>query len=460
MATSHRGDLIQHLYRALREGSGLTDGQLLECYVARREEAAFAALVRRHGPMVLGVCRRVLRNDTDAEDAFQATFLVLVRKAASVRPREKVANWLYGVAYHTALRARTAAAKRRAREARLDDAAEPHAPLPDGPARDWRPLLDRELNGLPDRYRVPVVLCDLEGKTHQEAARQLGWPVGTVSGRLSRARALLARRLIRYGTALSAGAVAAVLAREAPAGVPSSLQGSAVRAGTLVAAGQGAVGAGSANAAALAEEVLQAMLLSKIAKTTVVLLAAVVLAAGLGLFLARASRADAPQKPAAPPAEKPRERGEEAGQPADKPGEAAAGAVSVAEVLEAFRTNEALADEKYRDRRVAVTGYVRYIRRSGILPTKDGDKVVYELEMSLKPLKDLEPDASGFLTVAVGFEPILTFRFTEDDRRELAKLKQGQKVTVEGRAEGHSTKETKGREMIHFFDCKLLKAEE
>jgi RNA polymerase sigma-70 factor (ECF subfamily) len=452
MATSHRGDLIQHLHRALREGSVLTDGQLLECYLVRREEAAFVALVRRHGPMVLGVCRRVLGHEQDAEDAFQATFLVLVRKAASVRPREKVANWLYGVAYHTALRARVATAKRRARERRLDDAPEPPAPRPDDPAQELRPVLDLEVSRLPDRYRVPVVLCDLEGKTHQEAARQLGWPVGTVSGRLSRARALLARRLVRHGLALSAGAVAAALAGEASAGVPGSLAGSTVRAATLVAAGQGAAGAVSANAIALAEEVLKAMLLSKLAKTTVVLLAAVVLAAGIGLFLAQASGADAPEKKAAAPAEKPPEKGGGAAGAAEK----AAGAVSAAEVVEAFRTNEALADEKFRDRRVAVTGYMLHIRRSGTLRTKEGDKVVYELEMSRKRYKDPDPGVA----VVLETDPILTFRFTEDDRAQLAKLKQGQKVTVEGRAEGHSTKEEKGREMIHFFDSKLLKVED
>src|SRR5262245_18854203 len=108
MATGQTGNVLRHLRRAalLSDGSDLTDGQLLECFLTRREEAAFAALVRRHGPMILGVCRRVLRNTHDAEDAFQATFLVLVRKAASLLPRETIGNWLYGVAYHTALKVR------------------------------------------------------------------------------------------------------------------------------------------------------------------------------------------------------------------------------------------------------------------------------------------------------------------------------------------------------------------
>src|SRR5215472_13647567 len=129
MATSQMSGVIQHLRRTvlLRDGAGLTDGQLLEDYLRRREEAALAALVRRHGPMVWGVCRRVLRNYHDAEDAFQATFLVLVRKAASVVPREMVANWLYGVAHQTALKARATTAKRGARERQVTQMPEPAA---------------------------------------------------------------------------------------------------------------------------------------------------------------------------------------------------------------------------------------------------------------------------------------------------------------------------------------------
>src|SRR5207244_3033628 len=141
----------------------------------RRDEAAFEALVRRHGPMVLGVCLRVLRRHADAEDAFQATFLVLARKAASVVPREMLPNWLYGVAQQTAVRARAAAARRRAREKQVTHTPEPAA-KPPAPWDDLEPLLDEELSKLPDKYRVPVVLCDLEGKTRKQAAGQLGWP--------------------------------------------------------------------------------------------------------------------------------------------------------------------------------------------------------------------------------------------------------------------------------------------
>src|SRR5262249_49915225 len=156
----------------------------------------FAALLRRHGPMVWGVCRRLLPCTHDAEDAFQATFLVLVRKADSVVPRGRVGNWLYGVAYRTALEARSAASRRRARELQT---ARPAHVTNEQPDPDLWALLDEELRRLPDNFRAAVVLCDLEGRTRKEAAQQLGWSEGTLSGRLARARELLAKRLTRRG---------------------------------------------------------------------------------------------------------------------------------------------------------------------------------------------------------------------------------------------------------------------
>src|SRR2546422_647469 len=147
MANSQMSEILQHLRRTefLRTAAGMTDGQLLECFISRREEAAVEALVGRHGPMVWGVCRRVLRHHHDAEDAFQATFLVLVRKAASIIPREMVGNWLYGVAHQTALKARTTAAKRRAREAQVTEMPEPAVAEHDL-WNDLQPLLDQELS--------------------------------------------------------------------------------------------------------------------------------------------------------------------------------------------------------------------------------------------------------------------------------------------------------------------------
>ena len=196
MATNQMSDVLQHLRRdgAAAGGAGLTDGQLLEELISRRDEAALAALVRRHGPMVWGVCRRVLRNHHDAEDAFQATFLVLVRKAASITPREMVANWLYGVAHQTALKARATAAEEGLRERQVTEMPEPAVTEQDL-WNDLQPLLDQELSRLPDKYRVAIVLCDLEGKTRKEAARQLGVPEGTLAARLAQGRGLLAKRL-------------------------------------------------------------------------------------------------------------------------------------------------------------------------------------------------------------------------------------------------------------------------
>src|SRR5262245_42272527 len=199
MPTRQMNKIVQQLYRAagVWDGAEFTDGQLLERFVSCREEAALAALVRRHGAMVWGVCRRVLGNYHDAEDAFQATFLVLVRKAASVVPREMVANWLHGVARQTALKARATAAKRKDRERQVAEMPEPTA-AEQGPWRDLRPLLDEALRRLPARYRAVIVLCDLQALTRQEAARQLGVPEGTVAGWLARARTMLAKRLTRH----------------------------------------------------------------------------------------------------------------------------------------------------------------------------------------------------------------------------------------------------------------------
>src|SRR6266571_1654903 len=196
-------DLLQHIRRAvlLRDGAGLSDGQLLTDYVSRRDEAALAALVQRHGPMVWGVCRRVLGNYHDAEDAFQATFLVLVRRASSIAAPELLANWLYGVAHQTALKARATVAKRKVRERQVTDMPEPVI-IEQDLWNGLQPLLDQELSRLPDIYRIVLVLSDLEGKTRKEAARHLGLPEGTVGSRLARARVMLAKRLAQRGVVL------------------------------------------------------------------------------------------------------------------------------------------------------------------------------------------------------------------------------------------------------------------
>jgi RNA polymerase sigma factor (sigma-70 family) len=296
---SQPSEVVEHLRRAvlLRDGAGLTDGELLERYVGDRDAAALAALVRRHGPMVWGVCRRALDNYHDAEDAFQATFLVLARRAAAVVPPAMVGNWLYGVAHRTALKARARAARRGQRERQVAEMPEP-APAGHDGGSDLRPVLDQELRRLPDIYRSVLVLCDLEGRTRTEAAQHLGCPEGTVAGRLARARAMLAKRLARQGVLLSGGVVAALLSEAAAtAGVPAALVSSTIKTVSIATAGQAAAaGVVSADVAALARGGLKAMLPSRLMLITLVLLLAVG-GAGVGVLGCAAvagKRADSP----------------------------------------------------------------------------------------------------------------------------------------------------------------------
>lgn len=213
MANTPLIQVVDQLRRSVQAQSGLTDGELLEAYLTRRDEAAFECLIWRHGPAVLGACRRILQNEIDAEDAFQATFLVLIRKAATVRPRGAVGAWLYGVACHVARKSRATAAVRRAREMSSG------LPIPREPADpDLRSAIDFEINRLPEKYRAPIVLCELQEQSIADAARQLGWPQGTLASRLSRGRAVLGKRLARQGLGLSC-LVGASLTAEQVAGV-------------------------------------------------------------------------------------------------------------------------------------------------------------------------------------------------------------------------------------------------
>ena len=260
MPPSQLNRVIQHLLADLRpHGGGMTDGELLARFVRSRDEDALASLVRRHAPMVWGVCRRLLDHH-DAEDAFQATFLVLVRKAAVV-PREAVANWLYGVARQTGVRVRATAAKRRRREAQVVNMPEPQ--MEEVVDADLQRVVDEELSRLPDHYRGVIVLCELEGMTRKAAARQLGIPEGSVASRLARARKMLAKRLTQRGVVLS-GSVAAVLsAGSASASAPHDLVASTIKAASLLAAGQ-AAGVISVKVAVLTEGVVKAMFVTKI----------------------------------------------------------------------------------------------------------------------------------------------------------------------------------------------------
>jgi RNA polymerase sigma factor (sigma-70 family) len=279
MATNRLRRALEHLQRTLAPPGeeALPDAHLLARFLTGRDQAAFAALVRRHGPMVLGVCRRVLRHTQDVEDAFQAAFLVLARKAGSVLKREALGSWLYMVAYRTARRARADQARRRAREKQVD--AMPHPQVPPEEVRDWLPLLDDELRRLPEKYRAPVVLCDLQGQSRREAARRLRLPDGTFSRRLAAGRTLLAERLSRRGVALSGGALAAALSQgAASAQVAAPLVAATARAAVFVAAGH--LAAVSTPVAVLTRGVLRAMFLTKLKVAVGVVLLVAALGAG------------------------------------------------------------------------------------------------------------------------------------------------------------------------------------
>src|SRR5207248_2259038 len=190
------GTLLRHIQHLAGPGAPaeVSDRELLTRFAVRREEAAFATLVQRHGPLVLGVCRRLLRREQDAEDVFQATFLVLARKAGSVRWRDSVAPWLHAVAHRLALKARAEAVRRRRHERQAAE-ARPAADAGDLSWREAAAILEEELGRLPERYRAPLLMCCWEGKARDEAARLLGWTVGAVKGRLERGRELLRKRL-------------------------------------------------------------------------------------------------------------------------------------------------------------------------------------------------------------------------------------------------------------------------
>jgi RNA polymerase sigma factor (sigma-70 family) len=274
-----------------QDGTERTDGDLLGEFVERRSEAAYEGLLRRHGRMVWGVCLRLLGHVQDAEDAFQATFLVLARKAADVAPRELVGNWLYGVAYQTAVRARATSGKRRVRERQVTTMPEPE--IAPSAWDDLQPVLDAELSRLPEKYRAVLVLCDVEGRTRKEAARHLTCPEGSVSSRLARARTMLAKRLARRGLALSAAALATLLVDRALGSVPATLMGSTLKAAGLVTAGQAlARAAVSPSVAVLTKGVLQTMYLAKLKTLTAVVLILGMLGLGSGLLLHAAATAN------------------------------------------------------------------------------------------------------------------------------------------------------------------------
>jgi RNA polymerase sigma factor (sigma-70 family) len=291
------------------------DAQLLEAFVSRHDEAAFAALVRRHGGLVLHVSRRVLGNAQDAEDAFQAAFLLLARRAASIHKRQSVSSWLYQVAYRLARRAKAQNARRQAREEQAVR-MNPKVVGPEAAGRELQELLDVELSRLPAKYRTPLVLCYLQGKTHEEAAHELGWPLGTVRGRVARARELLHERLTRRGLTLSAAAFGTWLAATVARAAPARLVDPTIKAALAYAAGAKAqAGLVTAEALALAEGGLTTMGTTSL-KIGLLLLLGVGLAFGGAAGFGKRSPAGAPAVLAAPAQAKPGpERVEKPGEP-------------------------------------------------------------------------------------------------------------------------------------------------
>jgi RNA polymerase sigma factor (sigma-70 family) len=285
MAGRNLEPLIQRLCRAVgaRDVEGVPDSELLERFVGQRDEAAYELILRRHAGMVMGLCRRILADEHEAEDAFQAVFLALARKAGSIRKRGSLTSWLYKVAYRTAL-----TAKGSARPPSEPLVAPPRfaGPGPSEQAADaeFRQLVDAEVSRLPEKQRLPILLCYMKGRTSEEAARELGCPVGTIDSRLARARDRLRDRLSRRGVLLSAGAVAAGLTQTAQAGVREPVVIATVKAAGLAALGKPAAGAVGASVTLLADKVLKALWWTRV-KIAASLLAVVgLLGAGAGLL--------------------------------------------------------------------------------------------------------------------------------------------------------------------------------
>jgi RNA polymerase sigma factor (sigma-70 family) len=296
-----KGRLSQDLrnLRRLAGGCAATDcadRELLRRYTEGRDGAAFAALVERHGPLVLGVCRAALRHAQDAEDAFQATFLVLARKAGSIRNREALGSWLHGVARRTALRARRDLARRGRREGHAAERPPEPPPPSEAALRELQAILHEEVQRLPRRDRAPFVLCCLEGRSRAEAAQELGWKEGTVSCRVARARERLRRRLARRGVDLSAGLCAVAVAQgSAGFGTSAALAAAVVRAALEAETAPERVGI-------LAQEVIRSMTMSKVKTGLALALALGLLVGGLALAAQQGTTAPEPQGPGPGPA--------------------------------------------------------------------------------------------------------------------------------------------------------------
>jgi RNA polymerase sigma factor (sigma-70 family) len=404
MASAQLGTALQHIHRLFAEGSatGLSDGQLLERFLARRDEAAFAALFERHAAMVVAVCRRSLKDPSEMEDAFQATFLVLARRAGSVRGHEALGAWIYGVARRVCLLANRSGARRRAHELRAGELRVVSA-RGDDADDDPGPAIYEEIDRLPTSYRLPIVLCLLEGRTRAEAAAQLHWTEGTVRGRLARAKVMLRARLIRRG--FVPAAAFAVLAREhsAVAAVPKALIEGAVRAGAV-----------SAAVAPLSARVIRSMFMTRLRLGAIALATVGVAAWGLAaLAIAPAHQADSTTTTTSPASSTPKVAAAKAadaglvevkGRVVDDAGKAVAGA-KVALVMAPDWNRNALttsgADGRFRAMvvREAVGGNAKLIASAdGFGPgwtAVDRDEVTLALAKDDVPIEGRVLDSNG-----------------------------------------------------------------
>jgi len=409
--TAQISRLIQCLHDSAQEdGAGKTDGQLLDSFVHDKNDAALAALVQRHGPMVWGVCCRLLRGRHDSEDAFQATFLVLVQKAATFPDKEMIGNWLYGVAHQTAVRMRAIAIKRCVRERQVADMPEPTS-AEEYVWNDLKPVLDEELRCLPDKYRVLIVLCDLEGKTRKEVARQLAIPEGTVASRVATARAMLAKRLARRGVVGSGVLMGEVLSsRAASAGVPMTVVSATIQTASQVATGRGAAGTFTPTVATLMTGVTTAMYMSKIKSVLAVVLIVGVAFGGAGIGAGVFNSTAATAQPGAKTEEKKEPPGVDKAK-ANKPDDASAVAAHI----------KALGDPDSETRAVAAAALRQIIAKypSGTvyLSSKDGGEATWQKKldqvkpgMTKKEVLKVLPEAIEGLELASGDSHLVTYR--------------------------------------------------
>jgi RNA polymerase sigma factor (sigma-70 family) len=407
MPSGHLRTLLRSFPSLATPGAGgLTDEQLLERFVADRDEAAFEVLVWRHGPLVYNVCRRVLRRPDDVEDAFQATFLALVRRASAIRNRGAVGAWLYQVAHRAALRARAA---RRATEP-YPEAEVPAPATEDALAwRDLRPLLDAEVHRLPAKYRDAVTLCYLSGHTTEEAARQLGCPRGTVLSRLAWARERLRKRLGQCGVALSSGVLAAWLAQEgAAASAPATLIDVTVRAATGLAWGKAAAaGVVSARAVLIMEGVLRSMLLTKLNTMVTVGVLTTVLGLGVGSWACRPATADPPDP-----------RREDVGKPAVEPRASRVALLNLGYVLKNYDEYKGLQEtvkkqmEEYQVREKASQERIADLRKllETNLPAGKREDVEREVKNEVRRAEDVKEEAKRKLSKMTDEQTVMLYK--------------------------------------------------